>query len=70
MTDGAETAAAALRREDAPFTKRERALARWARNVADDPNGTAPEDIQRLRDVGFDDQQILPLTAYTAATPD
>jgi len=66
-SDGAGTAAAALRGDEAPFTERERALARWARKIADDPNGTTPQDIKGLRDVGFDDPQILALTAYTAA---
>ncbi|HKA69084.1 MAG TPA: hypothetical protein VKG85_08205 [Actinomycetes bacterium] len=64
--EDAETAAAALRHDEAPFNTRERALAIWARKIADDPNGTTPQDIQLLRDVGFDDPQILALTTYTA----
>lgn len=64
--EDAETAAAALRHDEAPFTERERALAAWARKIADDPNSTTPHDIQRLRDAGFDDPQILALTTYTA----
>jgi alkylhydroperoxidase family enzyme len=66
-SDGAGTAAAALRGDEAPFTERERALAKWARKIAGDPNGTTPQDVQRLRNAGFDDPQILALTAYTAA---
>jgi alkylhydroperoxidase family enzyme len=34
--------------------------------LADDPNGTTPEAVQALRDVGFDDPQILALTMYAA----
>jgi alkylhydroperoxidase family enzyme len=64
--EDAETAVAALRRDDGRFNERERALAAWARRIADDPNSTTPEDVQTLRDVGFDDPQILALTAYAA----
>jgi alkylhydroperoxidase family enzyme len=64
--EDAPTAIAALRGDDEPFDERERALAQWARTVARDPNGATPADIQRLRDVGFDDPQILALTLYAA----
>ncbi len=37
----------------------EQALARWARLVATDPNAIDADDVQALRDVGFDDQQIF-----------
>jgi uncharacterized peroxidase-related enzyme len=40
------------------------ALAHWARLVAHDPNGIAAEDVQALRDVGFDDTQIVAITAF------
>jgi alkylhydroperoxidase family enzyme len=61
-----DTALAALRRDETPFDERERELSRWAQIVARDPNAATPADIQRLRDVGFDDPQILALTLYTA----
>lgn len=61
-----ETALAALRHDETPFDERERALATWARAIAKDPNGVSHEDVQHLRDVGFDDPQILALTLYTA----
>lgn len=64
--EDAETALAALRHDETPFDERERALADWARTVARDPNAATAADIQRLRDVGFDDPQILALTLYTA----
>ena len=64
--EDAETAAAALRRDEAPFNDRERALGVWARAIADHPNNTTPEDIELLRDMGFDDPQILAFTLYAA----
>ena len=42
------------------------ALARWARLLAGDPNAISPDDVQTLRDVGFDDSQIFAITAYVA----
>ena len=63
--EDADTAVAALKNEQTPFTERERALADWARKIADDPNSTTPDDIERLRHLGFDDPQILALTIYT-----
>jgi alkylhydroperoxidase family enzyme len=44
----------------------DRALARWARKVARDPNGTTTNDIQSLRDAGFDDAQIFAISAFVA----
>ena len=64
--EDAQTAVAALRRDEAPFNDRERALATWARAIASHPNDTRPEDVELLRTVGFDDPQILALTLYTA----
>jgi alkylhydroperoxidase family enzyme len=66
-SDDVQTAAAALRGDEAPFSERERALATWARTIADHPNDTTPQDVELLRNVGFDDPQILALTVYAAA---
>jgi alkylhydroperoxidase family enzyme len=44
----------------------EAALARWARLVVRDPNAISSDDVQRLRDVGFDDSQIFAITAFVA----
>jgi uncharacterized peroxidase-related enzyme len=44
----------------------QQALARWARLVARDPNHIAADDVQALRDVGFDDSQIFAITTYVA----
>jgi alkylhydroperoxidase family enzyme len=62
----ADTARAVLAGDDAPLTDRERALAAWARRIAADPNATTAEDVQALRDAGFDDAGILALTTYAA----
>jgi uncharacterized protein YciW len=51
--EDAETAAAALGRDETPFDDRESALASWARAIADHPNDTKPEDVELLRTVGF-----------------
>lgn len=64
--EDSETAFAAVRGDEAPFNGRERALAHWARIVADDPNGATPADVERLRDAGFGDAEIVALTMYTA----
>ena len=64
-SDG-EVAASVLRGEDQGLDERERALARWARAVARDPNGTTPAHVETLRAVGYDDGQVLAITAFVA----
>jgi hypothetical protein len=34
--------------------------------VAADPNATTADDVQALRDAGFDDRQIFAITSYVA----
>jgi len=63
---GADVAASVLRGDDTPLDNSERALARWARQVARDPNATTSADVQALRAEGFDDAQIFAITVYTA----
>lgn len=63
---GDDAAARVLAGDDAALDPRDAALAGWARRLARDPNGTGTADVQRLRDVGFDDRQVLGLTLYTA----
>ena len=61
------TAAAVLRsRDDAPLEARERALAKWARKVACNPNATVTADVEDLRAVGFSDLEIFDATAFIA----
>jgi uncharacterized peroxidase-related enzyme len=60
------TAAGVLRGDDDALNASERAMARWARTVARDPNGTSASDVQELRDVGFSDGEIFAITTYVA----
>jgi alkylhydroperoxidase family enzyme len=64
--EGTEVARAAVQHDEAAFDARERALARWARSVAGNPNRTSPADVDELRDVGFEDREIFALTLFTA----
>ncbi|MEO5709483.1 MAG: methyltransferase domain-containing protein [Nocardioidaceae bacterium] len=63
---GVEVATGVLRGDDAALDDAERALARWARKVASDPNATGPADVQALRDAGFGDGRIHALTTFVA----
>ena len=44
----------------------EKALAKWARQLARDPNAVTNDDVERLRTAGFGDSQILAITAFVA----
>ena len=59
-------AAAVLRGEDDVLEPEDRALARWARQLARDPSGTTQADVDALRAAGLDDAQILSMTVYVA----
>jgi uncharacterized peroxidase-related enzyme len=63
---GADLAASVLRGDDDLLDESERALARWARMVARDPNATTPADIAVLHDVGFSDAEIFAITIFVA----
>ena len=63
---GSEVAAGVLRGDDDALDDSERALARWARRLADDPNSTTVADVDELRAAGFDDGQIFAITVYAA----
>jgi uncharacterized peroxidase-related enzyme len=63
---GEEVAERVLREDDAPLDGSERALARWARRLARDPNSTTPDDVQSLRTAGFDDGQIFAISVFVA----
>ncbi len=61
----AETAAGVLAGEaPAGLSEREAALAAWTRKVVRDPNGTTAADVQRLRDVGYDEREIFEATVF------
>lgn len=55
-----QTAITTLTASGTPFSEREQALAAWARTTA----RSTPQDIQRLRDAGFQEPQIVALTVY------
>ena len=63
---GSEVAVAVLRGEDQNLDAAEQALAQWARAVAGDPNAINAADLQRLRDAGFDEEQIFAITTFVA----
>jgi len=60
------TASGVLRGDDDALSPAERALARWARTVARDPNATRAADVQALRDNGYRDEQIFAITVFVA----
>jgi alkylhydroperoxidase family enzyme len=63
---GEDVAAAAVTGHDDALPESDRALARWARLVTRDPNGTRPEDVERLRSAGYDDEQVFAITLFVA----
>lgn len=63
---GPDQTAAVLRGTDEGLEPPDRALARWARRVCRDPNGTSATDVQELRDAGFDDAQIFAMTVFVS----
>ncbi|MGY1803212.1 carboxymuconolactone decarboxylase family protein [Blastococcus sp. SYSU D00922] len=63
---GDEVAAAVLRGDDDALEPGDRPLARWARQLARDPSGTTPADVDALRETGLDEAQILATTVYVA----
>ena len=56
-----EELAAALRRDyrEAPLSEQDRAMLDYAAQLTTAAYRVTPEDLQRLRDVGFDDRGIL-----------
>jgi SAM-dependent methyltransferase/alkylhydroperoxidase family enzyme len=62
----ADVVASVIGGSDDGLDAAERALARWARLVATDPNAITPDDVQALREAGFEDQQIFAITTYVA----
>jgi uncharacterized peroxidase-related enzyme len=63
---GEPLAGGVLRGDDSLLEEAERALVRWARQVARDPNATRPADVQALRDAGFSDEQVFAITLFVA----
>ncbi|WP_157519052.1 hypothetical protein [Modestobacter sp. Leaf380] len=63
---GDDVAVAALTAEDAALGADDRALVRFARQAARDPNGTTAADVQALREAGLDEAAVLSLTVFVA----
>ena len=63
---GDEAATSALTGADASLSDAERALARWARRVVRDPNGVTAQDVDELRQAGYDDGQVFSVTLFVA----
>jgi alkylhydroperoxidase family enzyme len=63
---GAEAAAAVIAGDDGGLDPTDAALARWARQVVHDPNGTTAADVDALRAAGLDDAQVLAVTLFVA----
>jgi alkylhydroperoxidase family enzyme len=61
-----DVAASVIRGGDEGLDGDGQALARWARLVARDPNAVTADDVQALRDAGFDDAQIFAITLFVA----
>ena len=59
-----ETAVGVLTGSDNGLTTAERAMTRWARAVAGDPNATTQADVDELRSAGFSDADIFAMTAF------
>ena len=57
-------AASVLTGSDAGLTAQEAAMAAWARRITTDPNATTPADVDRLREVGLDDDQVFAITVF------
>ena len=63
---GDEAATSALTGTDTALSDAERVLAGWARRVVGDPNGTTAQDVEELRRVGYDDEQVFAITLFIA----
>lgn len=59
-------AAAVLLEDGVGLADGEREMAAWARKVVRDPNAVTELDVQRLRDVGFDDARIFAITNFVS----
>jgi alkylhydroperoxidase family enzyme len=63
---GPDITASIVRGDDSRLTQRGRLLTTWARQVAENPNGTISEQVAALREGGFDDRAIFGLTFFVA----
>ncbi len=63
---GSDVAASLIIGEDEGLDPADQVLAKWARRVASDPNSIVADDVQALRDGGFDEEQIFAVTTFVA----
>lgn len=63
---GDAAAAGVLHVDDTGLEPAERALAAWARQVTAAPSDSRREQVEALRDAGYDDAQILAVTTFVA----
>lgn len=61
-----DAAAGVLRGDDSGLDASDRVLAEWARRVTRQPNSITPADVDRLRELGYTDEQIFALTLFVA----
>jgi alkylhydroperoxidase family enzyme len=65
-TDEATAAAVLAGKGTSGLSKREAALAAWARRVAVDPNATTAADVEALRAAGLGEREIVEATLFIA----
>ena len=65
-TAGEQAAAGVLTGDDSGLDPVEQALADWARRVTRAPSETTRQDVDRLRALGFDDEQVFAVTLFVA----
>lgn len=63
---GDDVAAGLIRGDDSRLGDRGLALARWARQLVEDPSATTADDVEELRRLGYADQQVFGLTFFVA----
>jgi alkylhydroperoxidase family enzyme len=63
---GADVAVRAVTGDDTSLSPTDRALVSWTRQLVEDPNATTAEQVDALRAVGYDDQQIFAITLFVS----
>jgi uncharacterized peroxidase-related enzyme len=61
---GTDAAVRAVTGDDDDLAPADRALVRWARRVVREPSATTVADVDELREVGYDDRQIMAITVF------
>jgi len=63
---GDDVATGIIEGNHAALSPAERTLVGWARRVSRDPNAATADDVDALRALGYDDQQIFAITLFVA----